>query len=148
MMSVRVEVNQECQVPGFGPGEAERLVEAAARAVLADQGIGSADLSITILDDGGMASLNREWKGRGDATDVLAFALYEGGEQPVGDVYLGAERAVEQGPAAGESAARELARLAIHATLHVLGWDHPEEDRESSEMWAVQERILTSLGVS
>ncbi len=94
-----------------------------------------------------MAALNREWKGRDAPTDVLAFALHEDGEPPLGDVYVGAERAVAQAADLGDSATRELARLAIHGTLHVLGWDHPEDDREASEMWEHQEAILDALGV-
>jgi probable rRNA maturation factor len=144
-MAVRVEVNREARVPGLGADVAARTVAGAARAVLKDLGIGRAELSITLLDDAGMAALNREWKGRDGPTDVLAFALYEEGEDPVGDIYLGVERGVEQGAAAGETTARELARLAIHGTLHVLGFDHPEDDREGTEMWAHQERILNGL---
>ncbi len=66
-------------------------------------------------------------------------------EPPVGDIYLGTERAIEQAAEQGEPPARELARLAVHGTLHVLGYDHPETDRESSEMWRHQERIVTGL---
>jgi probable rRNA maturation factor len=144
-MGVRVEVSRETDVPGLAPDAAERLVAAAARAVLADFGVVEAELSITLLDDDQMAALNREWKGRDEPTDVLAFPLYEEGEAPVGDIYLGVERGAEQGAAEGETVPRELARLAIHGTLHVLGFDHPEEEREGTVMWAHQERILDGL---
>jgi probable rRNA maturation factor len=89
--------------------------------------------------------MNREWKGRDAPTDVLAFPLHEPGQPPLGDVYLGFDRAAAQAAELGEPRERELARLAIHGTLHVLGWDHPEEGRESTEMWAHQERILKGL---
>jgi probable rRNA maturation factor len=144
-MAVSIEVNREAGVPGLGADAVERTVANAARAVLDDFGVTRAELSITLLDDTGMATLNREWKGRDGPTDVLAFALYEEGEDPVGDIYLGVERGAEQGAAVGETMARELARLAIHGTLHVLGFDHPEDDREGTEMWAHQERILNGL---
>jgi probable rRNA maturation factor len=144
-MAVSIEVNREAGVPGLGADAVERTVANAARAVLDDFGVTRAELSITLLDDTGMAALNREWKGRDGPTDVLAFALYEEGEDPVGDIYLGVERGAEQGAAVGETMARELARLAIHGTLHVLGFDHPEDDREGTEMWAHQERILNGL---
>ncbi len=65
----------------------------------------------------------------------------------VGDVYLGLERVVAQAEELDEPPTRELARVAIHATLHILGWDHPEEDREASDMWAHQERILGEMGL-
>lgn len=146
-MTVQLQVSREADVPGMAARATDRLVERAIRAVLEDREVGDAQLSVTLLDDAAMAALNREWKGVDAPTDVLAFPLYAEGESPVGDVYLGAERAAEQGAAVGESAARELARLAIHATLHILGWDHPDEGRESSEMWAHQERILDGLGV-
>jgi probable rRNA maturation factor len=144
-MAVRVEVNREAHIPGLGPEAVERTVARSARAVLEDFGVDQAELSITLLDDAGMAALNREWKGRDGPTDVLAFALYGEGEAPVGDIYLGVERGAEQGEAAGETVSRELARLTIHGTLHVLGFDHPDEDREGSEMWGHQERILNGL---
>jgi probable rRNA maturation factor len=146
-MAVSVEVNREAGVPGLGPDAVERTVANAARAVLDDFGVTRAELSITLLDDAGMAALNRDWKGRDGPTDVLAFALYEEGEDPVGDIYLGVERGAEQGAAVGETMARERARLAIHGTLHVLGFDHPEDDREGTEMWAHQERILNGLAL-
>jgi probable rRNA maturation factor len=147
-MALRVDVNREAEIPGLTPGTVERVTARAARAVLEDRGVTDAQLSITLLDDAAIRVLNREWKGRDEATDVLAFALYETGETPIGDVYVGVERGVDQGAAAGETAVRELARLTIHGTLHVLGFDHPEEDRESGEMWAHQERILSGVDTS
>jgi probable rRNA maturation factor len=144
-MTVQLDVSRETDVPGIAAGAAERVVERAVLAVLADRDVARAELSVTLLDDAGMAALNREWKGRDSPTDVLAFPLHEEGDPPVGDIYLGAERAADQGAVVGESTERELARLAIHGTLHVLGWDHPEDGRESSEMWSHQERILAGL---
>jgi probable rRNA maturation factor len=147
-MPVRIEVSREAAVPGVDGQRAEEIVRRAARAVLDDRAVPDAELSITLLDDGEMAALNREWKGRDAATDVLAFSLHEEGEPPLGDVYLGAERAAEQGAAVGESSGRELARLAIHGTLHVLGFDHDEEERETSELWQHQERILSTIDLA
>jgi probable rRNA maturation factor len=146
-MTVRIVVNRECEVPGLEPVVAEELVERAVRAVLADGGVGAAELSLTLLDDPSMTALNREWKGRSEPTDVLAFPLYQEGEAPVGDIYIGVERVAEQGTGAGETTARELARVAVHGALHVLGWDHPEQAREASDMWRRQERILDQLGI-
>lgn len=123
------------------------LVDRAARAALVDRGIAEAEISVALLEDDGMIGMNRRWKGRDRTTDVLAFALHEPGEPPLGDVYIGWEQALRQAAEAGEPPVRELARLAIHGTLHVLGWDHPEEGREHSEMWQHQERILRELGI-
>jgi probable rRNA maturation factor len=142
-MPVRVAINQEAAMAGLTPERAAAVVVRAVEAALADREVADAEVSVTFLDDEGMAALNREWKGRDAPTDVLAFSLYSEGEPPLGDVYLGVDRAAEQGAEADEPPARELARLAIHGTLHVLGLDHPEEGRERSELWQDQERILS-----
>jgi probable rRNA maturation factor len=147
-MAVQVTVNHESGLPGLDAERSDRIVERAVQAVFEDRGAPGGEVSVTLIDDDGMAGLNREWKGRDAPTDVLAFALYDEGESPVGDVYIGVDRAAEQGAAAGEPPERELARLVIHGALHVLGLDHPETDRESSEMWQHQERILTGLDLS
>jgi probable rRNA maturation factor len=151
-MAVALQVNREVAArrvaPAFSDAELVAVVEAAARAALRDRGVEEGELSITLLDDAGMAALNAQWKGREDPTDVLAFALHGEAEPLMGDVYVGVERAVAQAGELGEPAPRELARLAIHGTLHVLGFDHPEEGREESEMWRHQERILAELGTT
>lgn len=149
-MPVELQVNNQAAdgaTHGLSGGEAVSLVKRAARAALRDQGAEEGELSITLVDDAAMATMNRQWKGRTGPTDVLAFSLHAEGEPLVGDVYLGVDRAAEQAAELDEPPARELSRLAIHGTLHVLGWDHPEDDRESSEMWRHQERILDELGV-
>lgn len=143
-MAVTVRVNPLAQA---GIEDARGVVERAARATAADRGVEDGELSLTLLDDEAMTTLNRDWLDRDRPTDVLAFALHGPDEPPVGDIYLGIERAAEQAAEQGETPARELARLAVHGTLHVLGFDHPEADRESSEMWQVQERIVAGLEV-
>lgn len=143
-MALTVRVNPVAEV---GIEGATAVVERAARATAADRGVVDGELSLTLLDDAAMTGLNRDWLDRDRPTDVLAFALHGPDEPPVGDIYLGVERAIEQAAERGERPARELARLAVHGTLHVLGYDHPEVDRESSEMWQHQERIVAGLEV-
>jgi probable rRNA maturation factor len=105
-----------------------------------------AELSFTLLGDDAMAQMNRLYLSHDGPTDVLSFPLFEEGELPVGDVYIGLEQAARQARSHSVPLAEELARLAIHGTLHVLGMDHPDDDsRESSEMWIAQERILDSV---
>lgn len=144
-MALEVRVSPESAV---GEPEWAAVVEQAARAAAEDRGVLDGELSLTLLDDDRMADLNREWLDRDGPTDVLAFALQEEGQPPVGDIYVGVERAVAQAEEEGEPAARELARLAVHGTLHVLGFDHPESERERSEMWEHQERIVAALRIA
>lgn len=144
-MPSRVAVSREADMRGLAPDLTMEVVTRAVVATLEDQAVKEAQLSVTLLGDVAMAALNRQWKGRDAPTDVLAFALYDDDETPFGDVYIGVERGAEQAAEAGEPPARELARLAIHGTLHVLGYDHPEDRREASELWSLQERILAGL---
>jgi rRNA maturation RNase YbeY len=103
------------------------------------------EVSVALLGDDQMRDLNLRYLGRDASTDVLAFALGEG-DDLVGDVYIGYEQARRQAAELGVPLAEELARLAIHGTLHVLGHDHPEgRGRERSAMFRLQERLLAEL---
>lgn len=129
-----------------GGRDAVGIVERAARAALVARGVHDAEVSVTLLGDRAIATLNRRWLEREGPTDVLAFPLFEDGEAPVGDVYIGIRQAMRQAAALGVPPAEELARLAIHGTLHVLGFDHPDGvRRETSRMWREQERILAGM---
>lgn len=124
----------------------EELLRRAVEAAAAARDIADGEFSLTLLDDGAIAGLNERFLEHSGPTDVLAFALYEPGELPVGDIYVGYEQALRQ---AGENevpVAQELARLAVHGTLHVVGEEHPSgADRTTSAMWLLQERIVSGL---
>lgn len=145
---MEVQVSRRAADPAFEALDAEALVERAVRAALSDRSVSEAEVSVALMDDDAMTALNRRWKERDTTTDVLAFPLHGQGEPVMGDVYLGLQQAARQAAELGESPARELSRLAIHGTLHVLGFDHPETGREESEMWKHQERILATLDVA
>ena len=118
-------------------------LRAAVRATLDHQNIEHAEISITLLDDDEIAELNRRYLAHDGATDVISFALFDDDEDPVGDVYLGYAQAHRQAAQLGVPVMTELCRLAVHGTLHVLGYDHPPgEERLESDMWRVQEEIL------
>lgn len=128
----------------FPDVDAERLEAAVAHALEAEEG-DVLELSLTLLDDAEIRALNRDYLGHDRPTDVIAFAL-GGPEDLVGDVYLGVDQARRQAAEHGVALEEELARLAIHGTLHVLGHDHPEgEERWDSPMFARQEQILRTF---
>lgn len=128
---------------GGRSGVPAALVERALREVLRGEGVSRAELSVTFLDDPQMARLHDRHLGNPDPTDVLAFALHDEGEPPLGDIYVGRDQALRQAKEAGAEAGEEMARLAVHGALHVLGRDHPPgEAREQCEMFRIQEDVL------
>jgi probable rRNA maturation factor len=133
---------------GFSDAPVDLLSRAVAIA-LDSQNVTAGAISLTLMGDEGIRALNQEYLGRGYVTDVISFMLSdpEDGVEPLlADVYLGFEQAVRQADQMGIKSHHELARLAIHGTLHVLGHDHPEgEDRVESPMWVLQETLLARL---
>ncbi len=119
----------------------------AVRSVLAAEGVRRAMVSVTLLSASAMARLNRRHLSHAGATDVISFGFAPvQGTGVVGDIYLCPAVARANARAAGCGVREELLRLAVHGTLHVLGWDHPErEARESSPMWRRQERLLSAV---
>lgn len=118
----------------------------AARAVLRHEKVASAELSVTLLDDAEIAQMNKEFLAHEGVTDVISFALFEEGEDPVGDIYIGLDQALRQAEANDVEPIEELARLTVHGALHVLGHDHPDgQDRLESEMWQIQESIVAQV---
>ena len=142
-MSLDVEVAaDEVRVP-----LARRRVADLARAVLEAEGVPDASLSIAFVRPSTIASINREHLGHKGPTDVISFPLAAAPGTPLGgDVYICPDVAARNALDHGVGIREEIARLVVHATLHVLGHDHPEgEGRETSAMWRRQEELLASF---
>ncbi len=124
------------------------------RRVLAWEGVrgGDARVELTLLDPAAMRRLNRRAFGRRALTDVIAFALPQPDDTLLGDVYICPAAAArwasttENGRRTTDDVDEELIRLAVHGTLHVLGYDHPVgAGRTRSAMWRRQERYVRRL---
>jgi probable rRNA maturation factor len=104
-------------------------------------------VELALLDAAAMRRLNRRHTGRRGLTDVIAFALPQPDGTLVGDVYICPDAARSgNGQRGTGNVAEELVRLAVHGTLHVLGYDHPEgRGRTRSAMWRRQERYVRRL---
>jgi probable rRNA maturation factor len=142
---LRIDIN----LPGAAAVHEPRLkswLESAVRSALEHEGVRAAAVSLTLLDDDEMARLNTHYLQHEGPTDVLSFPLFAAGEAPVGDIYIGFGQACRQSEELRIPLDTELARLAIHGTLHVLGYTHPELDaREGSDLWQRQEAILQKM---
>ena len=118
-------------------------VERAVESVLDAEGVAEGEISVAFVSDPEIAELNQRFLAHEGVTDVISFPLHLPGGAPLGDIYIGAEQAARQAPGAVRE---ELLRLAIHGTLHILGYEHPEgEDREGSPMYLRQEELLSAF---
>ncbi len=132
-------------------GSLRPRLERAVGRVLAWEGA-RARVELTLLDAAAMRRLNRRATGRRGLTDVLAFALPQPDGALLGDVYIcpaAAHRWVKnggRGKGEGGRVEEELLRLAVHGTLHVLGYGHPDgPGRTRSAMWRRQEHYVRRL---
>ena len=105
-------------------------------------------LGLRFTDDASIAALNSSWRQKTGPTDVLAFATLddagnwmEGPSIELGDIVVSLETARRQAQEQGHSLQRELRWLVSHGLLHLLGWDHPDDDSLAA-MLALQERLL------
>ena len=116
------------------------------------------EVSVTLCDDAYIKELNREYRDKDTATDVLSFPMYEEGELPkgsdaegetvtLGDIVISVERAAQQAAELSHSTDREIAFLCIHSTLHLLGYDHELGDAEDEDMCRRQREIVAKLGL-
>lgn len=146
-MSVSIYVNAGDVRVGLSAARAE----AVARAALAGERVRDAMLSITFVSNAAMARLNARHLGHRGATDVISFGFAGSGRRSpvVGDIYIAPAVARANAIENGVPIREELARLVVHGTLHVLGYDHPDADaRTRSPMWKRQEHILARVMAS
>ncbi len=117
----------------------------------------NAELSVTFVNNKHIHKLNREYRGKDRATDVLSFPMWDDGfygevdlatkSVTLGDIVISAERAMEQANEYGHSIFREVCFLAVHSTLHLLGYDHETSEEDELYMNLTQEAVLSSMGL-
>lgn len=132
-MTVRIEVLQGKELLAEDyVANLEKLLEQ----MLVDYDLYSGEVAVVIGSDELLRRLNREYRDQDRPTDVLSFTYLEPGEDTapgdqeyaVGDIYISIEMAVKQAVAVGYHLKDETALLAIHGMLHLLGFDHLEDD--------------------
>jgi probable rRNA maturation factor len=116
--------------------------------VLQETSSSEADLSILITDDDQIQVFNRQYLDNDAPTDVLAFpASFTDPDTNIpylGDIIVSYPRALEQAQTGGHEVKDELQLLIVHGILHLLGYDHGN-DEEKDNMWSVQARVLQLL---
>ncbi|NJN81114.1 MAG: rRNA maturation RNase YbeY [Caldilineaceae bacterium] len=137
-------------------------IVAAIDATLRHQQTGLANMSVVITDNREIQRLNNAYRGVNAPTDVLSFsnlerrpdALIELAIPPelaaelgqyLGDIIIAFPYAAKQAADYGNSIDSELRLLAVHGTLHLLGYDHADPEQEA-QMWAIQDEVLAHFG--
>ena len=116
---------------------------------------GSAEISVTFVDNQGIRELNAQYRDKDTETDVLSFPMGENGvwdKDPetgafiLGDVVISMEKAMEQANIYGHSLQREVGSLTAHSVLHLLGYDHIEP-LDRVHMREKEELVMEQLGL-
>ena len=138
--------------------EMKMTVRRAIRATLAHLDFGApAEVSVTFTDNSYIRRLNLAHRGVDRHTDVLSFPMWEADELDavswdeavaLGDIVISLERAREQAAEIGNSFLREVAFLAIHSTLHLLGYDHERSPEEDELQCSLQKEIIETIDIT
>jgi probable rRNA maturation factor len=135
--------------------DARRVTRKAAKAALAlDAAAHAGEVSLVLADDVLLRTLNSDYRGIDKATNVLAFAYGEGEPQAasgvrdtLGDVIISFERTEAEAKLSGISLGDHLSHLVIHGVLHLLGYDHVDDD-DAEIMEALEARVLAGIGIA
>ena len=121
-----------------------------------------AEVDLLFVDNETIREMNREYRDKDMATDVLSFPMFsltpgqlpedwsdyvdpETGRVPLGDMCISLERAIAQAKEFGHTTRREVGYLTIHSMLHLLGYDHMDEGAQKKQMRSREEAIAASI---
>ena len=130
----------------------QRAIAAAAEIVDAD--VGEAELAVMLTDDDGIRTLNRNWRGIDKPTNVLSFpALQPTGARKaddaprmLGDIAIAYQTMRREADEEQKPFDHHLSHLAVHGFLHLIGYDH-ENDDDAETMESLETEILAQLGI-
>ena len=121
--------------------------------VIGELKIDNAIFNIIFIDNEEIRKINKEYRNVDRETDVISFALEDNMDvvyddfRLLGDIYISYEKALEQAKIYNHSVKREVFFLATHGILHLLGYDHMEEDDEKV-MFDLQNKLLDGYGIT
>lgn len=150
-------------VPGVNDGQ-RAFLRRVIRTALAAEGVDfPCEIDVLLTGDAGIHAINRDMRQVDRPTDVLSFPEFElrpgelpgpedadpgTGLVPLGDMVISMEHVAAQAKEYGHSNRRELAYLAVHSVLHLLGYDHLDEGPQKRQMRGREEAIMAELGLS
>ena len=115
-----------------------------------------AEISVTFVNNEQIRELNKQYRSKDMATDVLSFPMGEDGvydenhstgAKILGDIVISMEKAVEQAELYGHSLEREVGYLTAHSMLHLLGYNHEDGGIERVHMREKEEQVMVQLGL-
>jgi probable rRNA maturation factor len=130
----------------------QRAIAAAAEAVDAD--VADTEIAVMLTDDAGIRTLNSNWRGIDEPTNVLSFPALQPttvrrpGDAPrmLGDIAIAYQTMRKEADDEQKPFDHHLSHLAVHGFLHLVGYDH-EKDDEAEAMEALEQEILAQLGI-
>ena len=133
------------------------LIRRCCHAVLQLEGFPDpAEISVSFVDNEQIREMNRQYRNKDSATDVLSFPMGENGQYDInhetgakilGDIVLSMPKAVEQAQTYGHSLEREVGYLTAHSMLHLLGYDHENGGLDRVRMREKEETVMQELGL-
>ena len=151
MAVVITDEQEKIVIPEDWTGKIERVAEICLQEEEIDP---KAEIGLMFVDNEQIREMNKTYRDKDSATDVLSFPMYEADEAIddedeilLGDIVISLERAAEQAEEYGHSLEREVMYLLVHGLLHLAGYDHMEDD-EKKEMRKREEELLTVIGAS
>ena len=114
------------------------------------------EVSVTFVNDKRIRTINKEFRSIDKSTDVLSFPMGENGEYDInpetdrymlGDVVISLEHAFEQANQFGHSEYREIVYLSVHSFLHLLGYDHVDNENDAKIMREKEELTMKNVGL-
>lgn len=156
------EIILSADVPGVDEGLRSFLKKVIRTALEAEGVDAPCEVNVLVTNDTGIRRVNVDMRGVDAPTDVLSFPMFEltpgdkpseedadpaTGLVPLGDMCISLERAKAQAKEYGHSNRRELAYLAVHSILHLLGYDHLDEGPMKEQMRGREEAVMERLGL-
>ena len=146
-IDIAVESAQWERVPQAQPAIVRAAAEVARTLILRE----GDEVGVTLTDDAAIAELNGRWRHKAKATNVLSFPSppppAPGAPRFLGDIVLAFETIEREAREEGKAFEAHLSHLTVHGLLHLLGFDH-EEDDDAEAMEALETRILAGLGIA